>query len=209
MTTRTGRLTDYRRKRDFTRTREPEGGKRKPSSRLAYVIQKHEASRLHYDLRLELDGVMKSWAVPKGPSLDPAVKRLAIHVEDHPIEYNQFEGTIPEGEYGGGTVMIWDHGTYTSATDEGDPEAALRDGYRRGDFKIVLRGKRLRGAWVLVRTRGRGDRSRQGQWLLIKHRDGDADADRDPTAEYLTSSRSGRTMEEIAQGRPAKRARKR
>src|SRR5215207_9785410 len=126
MTTRSGKLAEYRRKRDFSRTREPAGGKRKKSPRLAYVIQKHDASRLHYDLRLELDGVMKSWAVPKGPSLDPSVKRLAIHVEDHPIEYNQFEGTIPEGEYGGGTVMIWDHGTYTAAGDEDDPEAALR-----------------------------------------------------------------------------------
>jgi bifunctional non-homologous end joining protein LigD len=209
MSTRTGRLAEYRRKRDFTRTEEPKGGKRKKTSRLAYVIQKHDASRLHYDLRLELDGVMKSWAVPKGPSLDPSVKRLAIHVEDHPIEYNRFEGTIPEGEYGGGTVMIWDQGTYTAADGEEDRGAALREGYRKGDFKFVLRGKRLEGSWVLVRTRGRGDRSRQGQWLLIKHRDEHADAAFDPTAEYLTSSQSGRTMQEIAEGRPAKRARKR
>ncbi|HEX2218606.1 MAG TPA: DNA polymerase ligase N-terminal domain-containing protein [Gemmatimonadales bacterium] len=209
MSTRTRRLAEYRRKRDFKRTREPEGGRRKKSTRLAYVIQKHDASRLHYDLRLELDGVMKSWAVPKGPSLDPSVKRLAIHVEDHPIEYNRFEGTIPEGEYGGGTVMIWDQGTYTSAGDAEDPQAALREGYERGDFKFVLRGKRLKGSWVLVRTRTRGDRSRQGQWLLIKHRDEHADPDLDPTAEHRTSSQSGRTMEEIAQGRPAKRPRKR
>jgi bifunctional non-homologous end joining protein LigD len=209
MSTRTGRLAEYRRKRDFGRTREPEGGKRKKSTRLAYVIQKHVASRLHYDLRLELDGVMKSWAVPKGPSLDPSVKRLAIHVEDHPIEYNRFEGTIPEGEYGGGTVMIWDQGTYTSAGDEEDPQAALREGYERGDFKFVLRGKRLKGSWVLVRTRARGDRSRQGQWLLIKHRDEHADPHLDPTAEHLTSSQSGRTMEEITRGRPAKRPRRR
>jgi bifunctional non-homologous end joining protein LigD len=209
MTTRTGKLAEYRRKRDFTRTREPEGGRRRKSSKLAYVIQKHAAGRLHYDLRLELDGVMKSWAVPKGPSLDPSVKRLAIHVEDHPIEYNEFEGSIPEGEYGGGTVMVWDKGTYTAAGDEGDPEEALREGYRKGDFKFVLRGKRLRGSWVLVRTRGWGDRSRQGQWLLIKHRDDEADSDTDPVAEYLTSAKSGRTMEEIAEGRPAKRSRKR
>jgi bifunctional non-homologous end joining protein LigD len=200
MTTRTGRLAEYRRKRDFSRTREPAGGKRKKSPRLAYVIQKHAATRLHYDLRLELDGVMKSWAVPKGPSLDPAVKRLAIHVEDHPIEYNQFEGTIPAGEYGGGTVMIWDFGTYTSAVDADDPEAALRAGYRKGDFKFVLRGRRLKGSWVLVRTKGRGDRSRQQQWLLIKHRDETADPDIDPTEAYPTSARTGRTMHEIAEG---------
>jgi bifunctional non-homologous end joining protein LigD len=137
------------------------------------------------------------------------VKRLAIHVEDHPIEYNPFEGTIPEGEYGGGTVMVWDHGTYTAAGDEADPEAALREGFREGDLKFVLRGKRLTGSWVLVRTKGWGDRSRQGQWLLIKHRDDAADPDADPVAEHLTSARSGRTMEEIAEGKPAKRPRKR
>jgi bifunctional non-homologous end joining protein LigD len=205
MTTRSGRLTEYRRKRDFDRTREPVGGKRKKSARLAYVIQKHAASRLHYDLRLELDGVMKSWAVPKGPSLDPAVKRLAIQVEDHPIEYNRFEGTIPAGEYGGGTVMVWDYGTYTAAGDEEDPEAALRAGYRRGDFKFVLRGKRLKGSWVLVRTKGRADRTGQGQWLLIKHRDETADPDIDPTEAYQTSARSERTMDEIAEGQRKRR----
>jgi bifunctional non-homologous end joining protein LigD len=205
MSARTDKLGEYRRKRDFSRTREPEGGKRTPSPRLAYVIQKHAASRLHYDLRLELDGVMKSWAVPKGPSLDPAVKRLAIHVEDHPIEYNAFEGTIPAGEYGGGTVMIWDYGTYTAVAAEDDPEAALRAGYRKGDFKFVLRGKRLRGSWVLVRTRGRGDRPRQNQWLLIKHRDETADPNADPTEAYQTSARTGRTMDEIAEGKRKRR----
>jgi bifunctional non-homologous end joining protein LigD len=202
MAIRTERLTEYRRKRDFTRTREPKGGGRKRSPKLAYVIQKHAASRLHFDLRLELDGVMKSWAVPKGPSLDPAVKRLAIQVEDHPIEYNAFEGSIPRGEYGGGTVMIWDRGSYTAAADTDDPEAALREGYCKGDFKFVLKGKRLKGSWVLVRTRGRSGGERRDQWLLIKHRDEAADPQTDPVAEYLTSAQSGRTMEEIAEANP-------
>jgi bifunctional non-homologous end joining protein LigD len=196
MTTRTGKLTEYRRKRDFTRTREPKGGGRKRSHRLAYVIQKHAARRLHYDLRLEVDGVMKSWAVTRGPSLVPGEKRLAVQTEDHPIEYNEFEGTIPEGEYGGGTVMIWDRGTYTAAEETGDSEATLREGYRRGDLKVILRGKRLKGSWVLVRTRGRGER--RHQWLLIKHRDATADPDADPVAEHLTSATTGRTMQEIA-----------
>jgi bifunctional non-homologous end joining protein LigD len=198
MSTRTGKLTEYRRKRNFTRTREPKGGGRKRSVKLAYVIQKHAASRLHFDLRLELDGVMKSWAVPKGPSLDPAVKRLAIQVEDHPIEYNAFEGTIPKGEYGGGTVMVWDRGTYAAADQTDDPETTLREGYRKGDFKFVLQGKRLKGSWVLVRTRGRRGGDGRNQWLLIKHRDETADPETDPVAEYLTSAKSGRTMKEIA-----------
>jgi len=204
MTTRSERLAEYRRKRDFSRTREPKGAaaRRARSARLAYVIQRHEATRLHFDLRLELDGVMKSWAVPKGPSLDPSVKRLAIEVEDHPLEYNAFEGTIPQGEYGGGTVMLWDRGTYGYAGEADDPVAALREGYRKGDFKFKLHGKRLRGSWVLVRTRREG---RKNQWLLIKHRDQDADPERDPVESNRTSVKTGRTMEEIAAGARSKR----
>lgn len=198
-------LAEYRRKRDFARTEEPKGNAVATSSRragkpaLAYVIQKHAASQLHFDLRLELDGVMKSWAVPKGPSLDPTVKRLAMQVEDHPVEYNTFEGTIPEGEYGGGTVMLWDRGTYEYGGPSGDddPVEALRAAYAKGDFKVVLRGKRLTGSWVLVRMR-RGDDGRQ--WLLIKHRDEAASSDVDVVAEYDTSVATGRTMEEIASG---------
>jgi bifunctional non-homologous end joining protein LigD len=194
------RLAEYRQKRDFTRTAEPRGGRRKAASKLAYVIQKHAASHLHFDLRLELDGVMKSWAVPKGPSLDPAVKRLAMEVEDHPIEYNKFEGTIPRGEYGGGTVMLWDRGTYTyGGGDDLDPLEALRHGYAKGDFKFELRGKRLHGSWVLVRTR-RGD-PRRAQWLLIKHRDEAAEPGSDVVEEYQTSVATGRTMDQIAEGR--------
>ena len=162
---------------------------------LHFVVQKHAASHLHYDFRLELDGVMKSWAVPKGPSYDPAVRRLAMEVEDHPISYNTFEGTIPAGEYGGGTVMLWDRGTY--AAEDGGGAASLRNGYAKGDLKIVLHGKRLQGGWVLVRM----NRPGRAQWLLIKHRDDTADPEYDVTADETTSVASGRTMDEIAAGR--------
>lgn len=192
-------LAEYRRKRDFSRTAEPEGGRARTAKKLAFVIQKHAASHLHYDLRLELDGVMKSWAVPKGPSLDPSVKRLAMEVEDHPIEYNSFEGTIPRGEYGGGTVMLWDRGTYTYGGTDLDPVEGLRRGYQKGDLKFVLNGKRLKGSWVLVRMR-RGQSGRP-QWLLIKHRDEHAAPGSDVAAEHDTSVATGRTMDEIAQGK--------
>lgn len=193
-------LTEYHRKRDFSKTAEPAGSKVVASKHtLAYVIQKHAASRLHFDLRLELDGVMKSWAVPKGPSLDPAVKRLAMQVEDHPIEYNSFEGTIPAGEYGGGTVMLWDRGTYTWWQKDPDPVERLREGYAKGDFKFELRGKRLQGSWVLVRIR-RGDPNKP-QWLLIKHRDEFAQPGSEIVTEVETSVATGRTMEAIATGK--------
>src|SRR5687768_5461682 len=140
------RLATYRKKRDFEVTAEPEGGSVKAAkkSRLQFVVQKHAASHLHFDLRLEVDGVMKSWAVPKGPSLDPSIKRLAMEVEDHPMEYNKFEGTIPKGEYGGGTVMLWDRGTYTSdvAASPDEEELAIREGLKRGDLKITFHGER-------------------------------------------------------------------
>ena len=188
-------LTEYKRKRNFKKTTEP-SGKLGPRSRrgLRFVVQKHAASHLHYDFRLELDGVMKSWAVPKGPCYDPKVRRLAMEVEDHPIEYNTFEGTIPAGEYGGGTVMVWDRGTYEP--EGGGGEDAIRTGYDRGDLKIVMHGKRLFGGWVLVRMR-RDDAGR-AQWLLIKHRDEFASAEVDVTAVATTSVASGRTMEQIA-----------
>jgi len=200
------KLTEYQRKRDFTKTREPAGDpssiarkgrsprtKREP--KLQFVVQKHAASHLHFDFRLELDGVMKSWAVPKGPSYEPAVRRLAMEVEDHPIEYNTFEGTIPQGEYGGGTVMLWDRGTYEA--EDGGGADALRDGYARGDLKFVLRGERLHGGWVLVRMKRPG----RPQWLLIKHRDEYAMSNRDVVDEVTTSVATGRTMEDIAAGR--------
>ena len=195
-----GPLAEYRRKRDFSRTEEPPRDRKRAGPKLAFVIQKHAASRLHFDLRLELDGVMKSWAVPKGPSLDPAVKRLAMQVEDHPIDYNHFEGTIPEGRVrrrdgdalGSGNLRIRRRRIPTRWK-------GLREGYAKGDFKFVLRGKRLRGSWVLVRIR-RGDPKR-AQWLLIKHRDEFADPGSDGVGEHDTSVATGRTMEEIAAGK--------
>ena len=198
-------LAAYHAKRDFKRTAEPAGGadSPEPGGTLQFVIQKHAASHLHFDLRLELDGVMKSWAVPKGPSYDPSVRRLAMEVEDHPIEYNQFEGTIPKGEYGGGTVMIWDRGEY--GPESGDGEAALRAGYARGDLKFVMQGTRMLGSWVLVRTK-RDPRGR-AQWLLIKHRDAFAKRGFDIVADANTSIVTGRTMDEIARGAPSKKAR--
>jgi bifunctional non-homologous end joining protein LigD len=193
----TDSLDLYNAKRDFSKTDEPAGRRTKTGAKLRFVIQKHAASHLHFDFRLELDGAMKSWAVPKGPSYDPTVKRLAMQVEDHPIEYNDFEGTIPKGEYGGGTVMIWDRGTYEAESGEG--QDAVRDGYKRGDLKIVMHGERMQGSWVLVRTR-RDPRGR-AQWLLIKHRDHLAMEGADIVAAVQTSVVSGRTMEEIAKGR--------
>lgn len=196
----TAPLAEYRRKRDFAKTAEPKGSRvAAREDALAFVVQKHAARNLHFDLRLELDGVMKSWAVPKGPSLDPSVKRLAMQVEDHPIEYNDFEGIIPEGEYGGGTVMLWDRGTYTYPEKVPDPTEQLRQGYAKGDLKFELRGKRLRGSWVLVRIR-RGDPNKP-QWLLIKHRDRFAKPGSDIVAEKLTSIATRRTMKGIATGR--------
>lgn len=195
-------LTEYHRKRDFNRTSEPRGrAHERGSARLEFVIQKHAASHLHYDLRLEMGGTMKSWAVPKGPSLDPSVKRLAMEVEDHPMEYNAFEGTIPKGQYGGGTVMLWDRGTYEP--DERKPRedasaAALR-GYRKGKLGYTVHGERLQGAFTLVRTR-RDEKGGKPQWLLIKQDDSHAREGSDVTAEVETSVATGRTMDEIAAG---------
>ncbi|MCR4282407.1 MAG: DNA ligase D [Bauldia sp.] len=201
------RLKPYREKRDFRMTGEPAGkvGVRRKAG-LRYLIQKHDATRLHFDFRLELNGVLLSWAVTRGPSYDPKEKRLAVHVEDHPLEYGGFEGTIPKGSYGGGTVMLWDEGTWEPAGEPvGDPEEALA----KGDFKFILRGERLKGKWVLVRMKaGRGGkyakenkRAKHENWLLIKERDEYAEGEKKPIIERaLTSVRSGRTMEEIAAG---------
>ncbi len=194
-------LTEYRKKRRFAVTPEPSGDAR-PRRRgraLAFVVQKHRATALHYDFRLEWKGVLLSWAVPKGPSLDPSVKRLAMQVEDHPLEYAGFEGIIPEGEYGGGTVMVWDHGTWTP--DVPDVDAALR----KGELKLTLHGKKLHGSWVLVRTRG--GPSGKPAWLLIKHRDAYASGD-DVAETHPRSVVSRRLIAEIAwpEGRTVEKA---
>jgi bifunctional non-homologous end joining protein LigD len=186
-------LKEYLRKRDFKRTPEPAG--RRAKSRKdkqntgIFVVQRHAAQRLHYDFRLEIDGVLVSWAVPKGPSFNPADKRLAVRTEDHPLEYAKFEGTIPEGEYGAGTVMIWDRGTYAA---ESDPAKGLAE----GKLTFRLNGKRLKGGFTLVQMRGaRGGGGKN--WLIVKERDEYADGS-DITERETTSVKSGRTMEEIA-----------
>jgi bifunctional non-homologous end joining protein LigD len=189
-----GHLAEYNRKRHFGVTPEPAGkaAERKTGRPLEFVVQKHRASRLHYDFRLEHRGVMLSWAVPKGSSLDPAVKRLAMETEPHPMDYNQFEGVIPEGEYGGGTVMIWDKGVW--APDAGNQLGGEDDVDRqikKGELKFVLLGEKLAGSWMLVRTHG------TRQWLLIKHRDQYA-SDEEITVTKPLSVVSGRTMAEIA-----------
>ena len=186
-------LKEYERKRSFDVTPEPRGRVRTGRRRsLLYVVQKHQASHLHYDFRLEWDGVLLSWAVPKGPSLDPAVKRLAMRTEDHPVEYGDFEGVIPPGQYGAGTVMVWDSGTWVP--DDPDVDSALR----KGDLKFTLLGKKLKGSWVLVRTRGYGKSPGRSSWLLIKHRDSVASAE-DVTTELPQSAASGRLLADIAQ----------
>jgi bifunctional non-homologous end joining protein LigD len=191
-------LTVYRTKRDFTKTEEPSGKQRvAPSPRLRFVVQKHAARQLHYDLRLEWDGVFKSWAVARGPSLNPADKRLAVEVEDHPLDYGDFEGTIPKGEYGGGTVMLWDRGFWI-------PEGAksTEDAFHAGDLKFTLEGDKLKGSWVLVRMRGDKFGGKRTNWLLIKHRDADSsETSGDNVLSEDRSVASGRTMQQIAEGK--------
>ncbi|MGZ6269993.1 MAG: DNA polymerase ligase N-terminal domain-containing protein, partial [Candidatus Limnocylindrales bacterium] len=203
-------LERYKQKRDFGRTPEPVGAPPRPGTDERgggrFAVQRHRATRLHYDLRLEIDGVLMSWAVPKGPTLDPAARRMAVHVEDHPLEYFDFEGTIPRGEYGAGDVIVWDWGRFEPEATS-DPGAAVR----AGELKFRLAGEKLRGSFVLVRTRrggaaaggaggsGRDDRE---DWLLIKHRDGDARPGWDPET-HPRSVRTGRTNDEVKADAPA------
>src|SRR2546427_3908025 len=186
-------LKEYQRKRDFSITPEPRG-EEKPREGRSFVIQKHAATRLHYDFRLEMEGVLKSWAVPKGPSLDPRDKRLAMQTEDHPVEYGGFEGIIPHGQYGGGTVLLWDRGTWEPIED---PHAGLR----KGNLKFRLNGEKLQGGFALVKIKGRDARESEKTWLLIKERDREVREGFDVTAARPESVATGRSMEQIAADR--------
>ncbi len=194
-------LSTYRAKRDFGKTSEPSGrgARSRPSEALRFVVQKHAARRLHYDLRLELDGTFRSWAVTKGPSLDPAERRLAVEVEDHPLDYGDFEGTIPKGEYGGGTVQLWDRGFWAPL-----PGISAKKALAAGNLKFLLAGERLKGEWVLVRMKHDRSGGKRTNWLLIKHRDDYAKANGDALLRKDRSIASGRRMADIAAGRGTK-----
>jgi DNA ligase D-like protein (predicted 3'-phosphoesterase) len=192
------KLADYKKKRDFKKTTEPgdeEVSFEWAEGRPLFVIQKHQASSLHYDFRIEVDGVLKSWAVPKGPSTDPSVKRLAVPTEDHPLGYADFEGVIPEGEYGGGTMIIWDRGMYRNLkeADEHGEVPSLEEQIEDGHVTIWLAGEKLQGGYALIRT-GKGEKAR---WLLIKMDDEGADARRNPTSTEPNSVKSGLNLEEM------------
>ncbi|WP_292367087.1 MULTISPECIES: DNA polymerase ligase N-terminal domain-containing protein [unclassified Methanoculleus] len=186
-------LDEYREKRDFSRTPEPPG-EREAAAHPIFVIQKHRATTLHYDFRLEAGGVLKSWAVPKGPSLDPKEKRLAVPTEDHPLDYAEFEGVIPAGSYGAGTVLVWDRGTYQNLTEKDGEKIGVAEALERGHVSFRLEGKKVRGGYALTRFRtGKGE-----AWLLVKMDDAEADPVRNPVATEPGSVVSGRTIEEIA-----------
>jgi DNA ligase D-like protein (predicted 3'-phosphoesterase) len=188
------RLSEYHRKRKFDRTPEPHGSRKSQrGAEPIFVIQHHMASREHYDFRLEVDGVLKSWSVPKGPSLDPAEKRLAVPTEDHPVDYAAFEGTIPKGEYGGGVVMVWDTGTYENTTEHKGEPVSMAEGIEAGHVTFDLTGSKVTGEFALTRTRG-GDHP---TWLLIKKRGDGASARRDPVKSATKSVLTGRTMKQI------------
>lgn len=190
-------LDDYRGKRDFSRTSEPPGDGADARDHPVFVIQMHDATTLHYDFRLEADGVLKSWAVPKGPSVNPKERRLAVPTEDHPIGYADFEGVIPAGSYGAGTVLVWDRGTYQNLTRQDGREIRVAEALGRGHVSVWLEGEKLRGGYALTRFRaGKGE-----AWLLVKMDDAEADPGRDPVATEPRSVVSGRTLAEIAAGR--------
>src|SRR6478672_1433211 len=184
-------LKKYKQMRDFGDTPEPAGGKPKRGKKPIFVIQKHAATRLHYDFRLEMEGVLKSWAVPKGPSYDPSIKRLAMMTEDHPYDYAAFEGVIPEGNYGAGNVIIWDNGTWEFIGPGDDPVKALRS----GDLKFKMNGRKMFGEWALFRIKGRSPKG--NEWLLVKHRDEFANDKVDVTEVAPQSVVSNRTLEDV------------
>jgi DNA ligase D-like protein (predicted 3'-phosphoesterase) len=188
-------LKFYRDKRDFHRTSEPFGGKKATSGEPKFVIQKHDASTLHYDFRLEVGGVLKSWAVPKGPSTDPRQKRLAVPTEDHPLDYIDFEGVIPEGEYGAGTVLVWDTGTYENTNEDSGKTISIEKAIEDGHVKFWLKGEKIKGGYALIRT----GKDKDERWLLVKMDDEEADASHDPVSTEPKSVLSGRTLEEIAE----------
>lgn len=188
----TEKLSEYKKKRDFERTSEPLGGKGSSKEKI-FVVQKHDASRLHYDFRLEMDGVLKSWAVPKGPSLNPKDKRLAVMTEDHPLDYAGFEGSIPKEEYGGGTVMVWDKGTYENKSSKDGERVAMKEALEKGHLSFELKGGKLKGEWALVRMRGKGGRN----WLLVKADDKESSKKKDILKEDK-SAKTARSLREIA-----------
>ena len=187
------KLQTYRAKRDLNATPEPSGGDRSGSSEATFVIQKHAARALHYDFRLEVDGVLASWAVPKGPSTDPGVRRLAMRTEDHPMDYAEFEGNIPKGNYGAGTVIVWDRGTYRNMMSEKEKPLSMEASIHAGHVEVWLHGEKLRGGYTLIRTQ----KEPREQWLLIKMKDREADARRNPVSTEAASVISGRTLEEV------------
>ena len=192
-----GKKKDYTDKRDFTKTKEPKGNKTKGNpDNPSFVIQKHDATNLHYDFRLEIDNTLKSWSVPKGPSTDPAVKRMAIPTEDHPLEYADFEGTIPKGQYGGGTVMIWDRGNFKNLKkDKEGKTISLADSYKMGTLEFWLEGEKLQGGFALIKMKSG---NMKGNWLLVKMNDDEADARRNPVSTQTKSVVTGRSLKEIA-----------
>ena len=187
-------LKKYHKKRNFKITAEPFGGSKKKGKKNIFVIQKHDATNLHYDFRIEVDGVLKSWAVPKGPSTNPKERKLAMPTEDHPLEYANYEGVIPEDEYGGGTVMVWDAGTYKNINeDDNGNEIPVDKSLKIGEVKILLKGKKLKGSYALIKT----GKEKNSRWMMIKMNDDEADARRNPVSTQEKSVLTGRTMRQI------------
>ncbi|MGQ9920420.1 MAG: DNA polymerase ligase N-terminal domain-containing protein [Desulfobacca sp.] len=191
-------LEKYRQKRDFERTSEPRGGERQGAPEPIFVIQKHAARRLHYDFRLEIGGTLKSWAIPKGPSTNPKEKRLAVPTEDHPLAYADFEGNIPPGQYGAGTVLVWDIGTFRNLTEKKGQPIPLEEAYVHGHLSIWLEGRKLQGAYALTRFKT----GKEESWLLVKKDDVGADASQDILVSRPESALTGRTLEEVAAAGP-------